>query len=175
METKEIRENVDKTTRKKKKYRRNFVDVLIVFLIAASIISFFYRGWLENSVNRFLADNSITVRFVIEGLDADLAENFGLERGFTYEGGEFGTLQDFEVNSATTRVVRARSLDGVLFYGVERITDPRHRSVEGTFLIRGSRKDSGFYLGGTARIAAGMTFEIFAKEQKYTILVTKIG
>lgn len=175
MEGREIREDGEKTVRKKK-YRRNFVDVLILFLIAAAVASFFFRGWLEKTVNRFLADDSTTVSFVIRDLDADLAADFGILREFTYEDGEFGNLQDYQVQKSVKRVVRTHSLDGSsIFASVEQVNDPLRRNVTGSILIRGTRKESGFYLGGNTKIAAGMTFEIFTKDQKYTILVTKIG
>lgn len=175
MEGREIREGGEKPVRKRK-YRRNFVDVLILFLIAAAVVSFFFRGWMERTVNRFLADDSAYVSFVIRDLDADLASDFGILREFTYEDGEFGNLQDYQVQSAAKRVVRTHSLDGSsVFASVERVNDPRCRNVTGSILIRGARKDSGFYLNGNTKIAAGMTFEICTKEQKYTILVTKIG
>lgn len=176
MEGREIRESGEKTVRKKK-YRRNFVDVLILFLIAAAIASFFFRGWMEKTLNRFLADDSAVVSFVIRDLDADLAADFGLVREFSYgDGEEFGNLQDYQLQRSTRRVVRTHSLDGSsVFASVEQVNDPKRRNVTGSILIRGTRKESGFYLGGNTKIAAGMTFEIATKEQKYTILVTKIG
>ncbi len=175
MEGREIRESTEKVNRRKK-YRRNFVDVLIFFLIAASIASFFFRGWMEKTVNRFLADDSAAVSFVIQNLDADVAADFGLLREFSYENKSFGNLQEYQVQKSTKRVVRTHSLDGSsVFASVEQVNDPHCRNIEGSILIRGTRKDSGFYLNGNTKIAAGMTFEISTKEQKYTILVTKIG
>lgn len=158
----------DKRMPASRKYRRNFVDILVVLLVILSVVSFFFRGQVEKMVNRMMADDNITVSFAISGLDPTVAEQFGAEKEFTYQDEAFGVLQSFDISMGTKTIL---STSPFTFMNV---SDSGSRTVTGTILVGGIRKDSGFYLPGGEKIAVGKTFTIHTMGQKFTILITQM-
>lgn len=162
----------DKTEKRmpaSRKYRVNFVDMLVVLLVVLSVVSFLFRGQAEKLVSRMMADDNVTVGFAITDLDPTVAEQFGAEKEFTYEDETFGVLQSFDISMGTKTIL---STSPFIYMNV---SDTGCRTVTGTFLVQGIRKDSGFYLSGGEKIAVGKTFTVYSKGQKFTILITKIG
>ncbi|MGM9680957.1 MAG: DUF4330 family protein [Eubacteriales bacterium] len=159
----------DKRMPESRKYRMNFVDILVAILVILSVVSFFFRGQAEKLVNQMMADDTVTVGFAITDLDPTVAEQFGAEKDFTYNDETFGVLQSYDVGMGTKTILSNSPL------AFKNVSDSGSRTVTGTILVTGIRKDSGFYLASGEKIAVGKTFTVYSMGQKFTILITKIG
>lgn len=160
----------------RRKYRRNFIDLLIVVLLVLSIVSFFFRGRIVGILERAVANDQTTVSFVIDGLENRRAENFGNDKKFYLDGLYFGELLSYEEKDAEKMTLISSVYDdSTRLDEFVRARDAEKKQISGTMTVGGNRKDSGFYFNGNKKIAVGITLEVTGGGQKYTILITSIS
>jgi hypothetical protein len=161
----------------KKKYHRNFMDILVVLLLVLAILSFFLRENLEDIIKGYLSDSSAVVSFVIEDVDENMGADFEIFRTvFYYEDGNFGELLSSEMkNSEAVILVSSVYEDQSENYDFVRVTDPQKYCIVGTMSVIGTQKEDGFYLEGKERLTVGKRMEIYTKENRYSVLITDIS
>lgn len=158
-----------------KKYRRNFIDLLLLLLIVASVLSFFFRGRLEALMTEAMASDRVSIGFVITDADPRVANTLEVGTTLYLDSKVFGEVGYIDVSDADTVIFKSTvNPDTTRIDEFVRVGDSTKKKISGTLSAVGARKDSGFYLAGKEKIAVGMTLTLSDKGQNYTILVTRV-
>ena len=160
----------------RKGYRRNLVDLLIIVIIILSVISLFFRGRIVGLLNNAMSNDRAEIEFVICDVDSETADKFDADAEYYIDGISIGSLALFEIRDSEKMIVQSTVYeDSTRFDEFIRAADSEHKVIRAGATLVGISRESGFYFCGTTKIAVGMTMEISAKEQKYTILITGIS
>lgn len=158
-----------------KKYRKNLIDLLIILLVIVSVVSFFFRGKLEELMTQAMASDRANIGFVI--VDADQKTIDALETGSVLylNDDSFGEIGYIEASNAEKIIFRStENPDTTRIDEFVRVTDSTKMKISGTLNVVGARKDSGFYINGKNKIAVGMTIELSNKSRSFSVLITQV-
>lgn len=158
-----------------KKYRKNLIDLLIILLVVVSVVSFFFRGRLEELMTQAMASDRATIGFVIVEADQNMVDALETGELLYLEDESFGEIGYIEASDAEKIIFRStENPDTTRIDEFVRITDTTKMKISGTLTAVGARKDSGFYINGKNKVAAGMTIELSNKNRNFSVLITRV-
>jgi len=164
---------------KEKKRHFGALDVMIIILVAACLISFGYRYFSMQSSdqNQNTQLENYIVSIKISNIRNSSAQNY-MEKGTNFylkESGElFGSLREgVTIGDATTYYELS---DGTVVLAKNNATGDLYRvDVEASFDVQGKTDGNGsLLLGGNRYVALNKEIEIYSKYVTYNVVVTGI-
>lgn len=159
----------------KKKFRFNILDVIIILVVVACVVSATVRYSLPKKLGIvFGGKNEATVTFFVENVKTDITRNSMIEGDKFYSSkhncyfGELVNVSDFKYDPY---VVYKPNEDGIPTYSAV-----NHRSnVTGYLKVKGSiDEEKGFMLNNTEKIAPGERLVVYSLNRRMTITIVSI-
>ena len=144
----------------------NVADVIIIVALVAVIAAFGLR--IYNIFGTSDEEQKVRIEFEVNGISA---ENISLKKDAKlYYAGDnslVGTLEEFEI---TDTVTYAYNENGELVKAVV----PGKKTVTGTIVLKCTKTEKGFYLGGTRLLSAGDVITMYTKTREMNFRFIKI-
>ena len=144
----------------------NVADVIIIVALVAVIAAFGLR--IYNIFGTSDEEQKVRIEFEVNGISA---ENISLKKDAKlYYAGDnslVGTLEEFEI---TDTVTYAYNENGELVKAVV----PGKKTVTGTIVLKCTKTEKGFYLGGTKLLSEGMSLTLYTTTREMDFTIKKI-
>ncbi len=157
-----------------KKVRFNIVDFLLIVLILLSVIALFLRPTVLEKLGKITATDTVVVSFYADRVTDN--EYGAMSEGdrLTISDGEFGELLSYSMQPyQTLQLIESDVQSENPFF--KEVVELGLYTVKGQIRLTGTRRDDGFYVGGTMLVGVGSTVEVQADSYILTLQITGIS
>ena len=157
-----------------KKVRFNVIDFLLIVLILLTVFAMFLRPMVLEKISEFTANDTIVVTFYADRLTED--EYAMLTEGDKFQLGayEFGELLVFTTEPyRTLQLVESDVESEEPFY--ESVIEPGRYTVKGQIRVTGTKREDGFYVGGSLPVCVGNVYTVQSDSCVLTLQITGIS
>lgn len=150
--------------RHKNKFRWNFIDTLILILVAAAAVGIAFRAYTAHGAKA--GDDGATVYFEAEMLLPEVATAALSEERFTLFGKHTATVAEIFEDPSRIAVHEG----GEVRYASSKLS----RRVYGSLSVNGTRTVGGFLLGSDTYFVPGMAVDLVGEQVFLHVNLTKI-
>ncbi len=156
------------------KVRFNVVDFLLIILVILSVVALFLRPTVLKKIGQLTATDTVVVNFYADGLTEE--ECALLQNGDSLAVGKSaeGELLTFSVQPYMTLQLTQSDVQSESAFFKE-VTEPGLYTVKGQARLTGTRKEDGFYVGGSHQIGVGSKVETVSDLYILTLEITGIS
>ncbi len=152
---------------KEKKTRLNLIDLTIIIVVAACIITTVFRGAILEKLSFASNNDTATITFCAENLTADELAFMNIGERFELDGESFGVMKSYDAPYQDVVILKE---DGTF----DTATDSTLYRLEGTMEIKGRNTENGFFFGSDTHIGVGKVLSLDGEKCNISIVITKI-
>ncbi len=171
---------------KEKKTRFNLIDLIIIIVVIACIITTVFRAAILEKLSFASNNDTVLISFCAENLTADELAFINIGDEFRLDGETFGVMMGYDAPNQDVVILKTQTLkdgesDDTADSGAfktevkfETATEADLYRLEGTMEVKGKNTENGFFFGSDTHIGVGKVLNLDGEKCNISIVITKI-